>query len=205
MQLCLLAMTGLRQSSAGITSLSVVRFDERNLPFNPLPFSLTRLSLGSLPTPPFLNALLHPSITSLSIWLPRVELVHVPSFTRISHQLTYLRCLSSPANIVPLEPFFRGCANLSDLSINPRDLGSILSLIPSALESLTLGSIAPAVKDLSALRDLLRATPPARIVALSSLRLLRFELREQVVMRSEAGRELLEECEVKGIQVLFDV
>lgn len=185
--------------------MTIDRVDESFLPPQPLPFSLTHLDVYRLASLLFFDRLLQPSITSLSICLRWVEPLHIPSLTTISEQLASLHSITPIGSSRVLEPVFRGCANLSNLAIAATDLGYILPLVPSALDRLTCGGPYLVAGDLTMLLSLLSATPPASVVALSSLRWLRFTFKEKVVTASAAGRDLLEQCEAKGIQVEFEV
>lgn len=138
-----------------------------------LPFRLVHLHFYNFPPPQFLDTLLQPTVTSLSLWPSLVEPIHTPSLAQVADQLISLDCSYSWVGFSHLQPFFRCCSTLYAINIAADDAGSVLPLIPRVLETLTCGGSVS--YGLETLLTLFRAAPTARPVALSSLRYLRFE------------------------------
>lgn len=187
----------------GVTSLFLCGLAHSYpLSSSPLLFHLTHLQLRRTPDSPFLDLLLQPTITSLSFNPTTTTSTHIPSLTSIAPQLANVH-MPSWSSVTAFKPFFLACDHLSRLSCDLDRALFALPLLPTDLKSLEVGTemVGEESDGLQALLELLRTN----VAALSGLRKLELLADDEGMQYMAHTRELLSECEERGILVEITV
>lgn len=195
---------------AGIVSLSLrnVKFTHLEQSVQPPSFHLRHLGLDYLSPPdaPLIPLILHETLQSLALTLyfDNLNDSQLSTLIGVASQLTTL-ILPSQTYLVNLKPFFAACTNLSHFTSSVSGSLDNLPFLRSSIETLTVTDFLVKI-DADQLHTLLTLD----ILALSKLRKLeiaptqrRGTADEEEFNSYETGKEVVEECERRGIQLVW--